>query len=313
MSAAVRCGNCGIRYDARHEKCPRCRRKDARPVDFGAGSPGVPLSKMGAVVLALSLATATIIWAVQPADLAPAATPSSVPAPVTGRGPLAALVQRDSGVPPVPDRIPGVLPFVEPAVEGRLAYSRGEYDSALERFKDEIERQPSDASSYSNAGQVLVRLGRPVEALPYLQKAAELDPERWTYRFNLARGQAQLGEWDLAAKEYGEAARLFPDDHATAFNHAQALHRAGREDEAVARYRHAIALKPDDATFHLALGTSEEKRGQTAEALTVYRRFLEMAPDAKEAQGVRARVERLEKELAAPAPAAATPTGPTER
>jgi Flp pilus assembly protein TadD len=267
-------------------------------VESGALAPGVPLRTLGALVLALTVATATLIWAVQPDDLEPALTPAPAAAPSVARGPLAALVQRDAAPPLVPDRVPGVLPFFEPALEGRLAYSRGEYDDALRRFKDEIDRQPSDPSAHSNAGQVLIRLGRPVEALPYLEKAAALDPGRWTYRFNLARGHAQLGQWELAAAQYEEAARLFPEDHATAFNLAQALHRAGREDEAVTQYRRAMALKPDDATFHLALGISEEKRGERVEAVAAYRKFLEMSPEAKEAEGVRARVERLEKEAA---------------
>jgi len=262
-----------------------------------ASGTAVPWRTVGAVALTFVLTTAALIWAVQPGEL--------VTVPVDqGTGPLAALVRADSPAPVTPDRVPAVMPFVESDVEGRQAYQRGEFDAALARFEDEISRHPTDASSHSNAGQVLIRMGRPAEALPYLAKAVALDPERWTYRFNLGRGHGAVGDWGLAAAEYQEAARLFPGDHATVFNLAQALHRAGREDDAVARYREAIELKPDDASFHLALGISEEKRGVVAEAITAYRKFLEMDPEAKEAQGVKARIERLEKAAAA-APASA--------
>ena len=291
----VRCGSCGMRYDGRHAKCPRCRSKAPRPVERArrqsSGLP-VPLRVLGALALILVVTAATLIWAVQPGDLVDSKVPD-------GTGPLAAIVRADDSRPIVADRVPGELPFVDEAIEGRQAYSRGEYDVALERFKDQIAQRPTDAASHSNAGQVLMRLGRPSEALPYLETAVALDPQRWAHRFNLARARGALGEWPLAAAEYDEAARLFPGDYATVFNLAQALHRAGREEEAVGRYREAIALKPDDPTFHLALGISEEKRGQVAEAVTAYRRFLEMDPQAKEAPGVTARVERLEKEAAA--------------
>ncbi len=303
MSEVVRCGRCGVRYDGRHEKCPRCRSKAPRPVESPGARPSgrtVPWRAVAAVALVIVVMTAAFIWAVQPGDL--------VTVPVhEGTGPLAALVRAEPPGAVPTDRVPAELPFVDSALEGRQAYQRGEFDAALAQFEDEISRHPTDPSSHSNAGQMLIRIGRPVEALPYLAKAVALDPERWTYRFNLARGHGAVGDWGLAAAEYQEAARLFPGDYATVFNLAQALHRAGREEEAVARYREAIELKPDDATFHLALGVSEEKRGLVAEAVAAYRKFLEMDPQAKEAEGVKARIERLEKAVAS-APAAAVPT-----
>jgi len=317
MSEVVRCGRCGVRYDGRHAKCPRCRGSAPRPVAaVGTSSPAaaVPLGRLGAVILALVVVMATFIWAVQPANLAEAkAEPLAAGVTREGRGPLAALVRGQDAAPIVAsDRVPTELPFVDSEFEARQAYRRGEYDAALERFKEEISLHPTDPSACSNAGQVLIRMGHPMDALPFLEKAVALSPGQWTFRFNLARGHGAVGNWERAAAEYQEAAQLFPNDHATTFNLAQALHRAGREDEAVARYRDAIALKPDDATFQLALGVSEEKLGQRAEAVAAYRRFIEMAPEAKEAEGAKARVERLEKELAA-APAAMSAPAPGER
>ena len=305
MSEVVRCGSCGIRYDGRHAKCPRCRGRAPRRLErarAGGQRLEVPVRAIVGIVVGVIVATVALIWAMRPGDLVRVPMPSS-----EGPGPLAALVRTEPSRPIVSDRVPGELPFVDSAVEGRQAYQRGEYDAALERFRDQISRRPTDPASHSNAGQILVRLGRPTEALPYLEKAVALDPDRWAYRFNLARGRAAVGDWALAASDYQEAARLFPGDYATVFNLAQALHRAGQEEEAVARYREAIGLKPDDATFHLALGISEEKRGQLTEAVAAYRKFLEMTPKAKEAQGVRARIERLEKAAAVPA---ATPAAP---
>jgi len=317
MSEVVRCGRCGVRYDGRHAKCPRCRGHAPLAVTVaGMPSPAaaVPLGRLGAVILGLVVVTATLIWAVQPAYLAEAkAEPPAAGLTRDGRGPLAVLAFAQETEPTVSsDRVPSELPFVDSTLVARQSYRRGEYDAALERFKEEISLHPTDPSACSNAGQVLIRMGQPADAIPFLEKAVALSPGQWTFRFNLARGHGAVGNWDRAAAEYQEAARLFPEDYATTFNLAQALHRAGREDEAVARYRDAIALKPDDASFQLALGVSEEKLGQLAEAVAAYRRFVEMAPEAKEAEGVKARVERLEKDLAA-APAATPPPAPGER
>lgn len=308
MSEVVRCGKCGSRYDGRHQKCPRCRSRDRRRLGSSAAEASgvrVPLPILGGSALLMAVLAAALIWAVQPGDIVP-------PPQEGGNGPLAALVRAAPSRATMPERVPGEVPFLDPAAEGRIAYQHGDYDEALQHFEEEIARRPTDPEAHNNAGQVLVRLGRPAEAVPYLAKAVALDPERWAYRFNLARGHGALGHWNLAAAEYEEAARVMPGDYATLFNLAQALHRAGREDEAVARYHEAIDLQPDDPTFHLALAVSEEKRTRLPEAVAAYRRYLEMDPQAKDAPGVRARADRLETAAAAAAPvppAAVRPAG----
>lgn len=325
MSAAVRCGRCGIRYHSRYEKCPRCRSRDPRPIERAAGQrspraaagqgarrgqpeavPGRGLHvKPGAFA---SVAAGIILlltgWVWGPAFSAgvPASAPDS-------SGPLAALMRASQprrSTPP--ERVPTELPFIDAATAGTLAYSRGELEQALGMFEKEIVNRPSDAESHSNAAQVLIRLGRPTDALPLLERAVALNESRWAYRFNLARCRGLLGDWTGAVSDYRAAAELFPADYATLFNLAQSLHRAGREEEAVAGYREAIAAKPDDATFHLALGISEENRGQAAAAVAAYREFLQMAPEAAEAAGVRTRLEQLQPMAAAAATTSATPS-----
>jgi tetratricopeptide (TPR) repeat protein len=198
------------------------------------------------------------------------------------------------------------IPALDPPAAGRVEYHGGNYEAALAHFRGRLEQNPDDAESLSNAGQVLVRLGRPAEALPLLSRAAELDPARWAYRFNLARAEGLLGQWERAAEDYVAAEGLFPNDYATIFNRAQALHMLGREQDAAAQYRRAIELKPDDPTFYLALGMSEEKLGRRAEAAAAYRRFLSLSPSDPQSEKVEARAKALES----PAPAA-PPRSPT--
>ena len=313
MNAAVRCGRCGVRYHSRYDRCPRCRAREPRPVQDRprrgepAATAGTTSRRRFAGGAFAAVAAGAILlltgWVWGPI---PSANASSAPG---GDGPLAALMRVG---PPrraaaAAEQVPRELPFIEPALAGKLAYSNGELDQALAMFQEEIAAHPSDAESQSNAAQVLVRLGRPAEALPLLERAVELDENRWAYRFNLARCRGLLGEWTRAAVDYEAADALFPGDYATLFNLGQALHRAGREEEAVRRYREAIARRPDDPTFHLALAISEERLGQRAEAAAAYRLFVQLSPEADEAAAVRARAERLESEAAAsPAPAPTT-------
>lgn len=329
MSAAVRCGRCGVRYHSRYQKCPRCRTRDPRPIEATA-RPGLSLDRGGRDArgakparrrseperggrplkrTAFASVAAGVILLLTGWVWGPAFSAGVASGPPDTTGPLAALMRASRPRPTAPpaERVPTELPFIDAATAGTLAYSRGELEQALEMFERQILDRPSDAESHSNAAQVLIRLGRPTDALPLLERAVALNEGRWAYRFNLARCRGLLGDWIGAASDYGAAADLFPDDYATLFNHAQALHRAGREAEAVARYKEAIKAKPDDPSFHLALGISEEARGQAADAAAAYRRFLEMAPEAAQAVGVRARVEQLQATSAATAAAGADP------
>lgn len=329
MSGAVKCGRCGIRYHSRYQKCPRCRARDPRPIEAAAqprhaapdpqgrrrprrqadaGSSGRPATRasLASVAAAGILLLTGWVWG-------PGFSASVASTPTAAASPLAALMKASQPRRTAPrvERVPAELPFIDAAPAGTLAYSRGELEQALEMFERQILDRPSDAESHSNAAQVLIRLGRPLDALPLLERAVSLDEGRWAYRFNLARCRGLLGDWNGAAVDYREAARLFPGDYATLFNLAQALHRAGQDDAAVGHYREAIAVRPEDATFHLALGTSEERLGHAAQAAAAYRRFLELTPGADEAAAVQARAERLVGEAASAGTANAARTDNT--
>jgi tetratricopeptide (TPR) repeat protein len=315
MTEAVRCGRCGVRYDGRHVKCPRCGAKDPEIIEV-APSVGVSaqqgsrrgLAIAAAIVLAAVAVPAGWLWTTSGTI---ASTTASASAP-SASAPPTRLFRNDDRTSLKPaSRVPSEIPFIDSPAAGRREYAEGDYESALRLFESQVAAQPSNAEPYSNAGQVLVRLGRTTEAVPLLRKAAELDPNRWAYRFNLARAEGLLGQWDNAVQDYAEAAKLFPGDYATLFNLGQALHRAGREEDAVARYQQAIRQKPDDSSFYLALGISEEKLGHAAEAAAAYRRFVSMDPSARHAKAVAARAEQLESgpPASTAAPPAPAPSG----
>jgi tetratricopeptide (TPR) repeat protein len=204
---------------------------------------------------------------------------------------------------------PGVeaRPFLDASGRGAAAYGAGDYASALEQYTAAVARNPRDAESLSNLGQVLVRLNRAAEAIPYFERAIALIPSRWTYQFNLARAHGQTGNWPEAVAGYRRAQALFPDDYATAFNLGQALHRLGDEAAAVEAYLTAIRLEPNDPSFRMALGISYERLQKPADAVAAYREALRLAPDAPDADKVTARIAELSGQNPAQPPAASGP------
>ena len=183
--------------------------------------------------------------------------------------------------------------FVDEGSAGSAAYAAGDVEGALKKYQDAIARNPEDAEAHSNLGQVLVRLGRPAEALPHFDRAIALIEGRWAYHFNRARALKLLGRLDESIAAYRTVERLLPDDYATIFNIGQALHLKGDEPAAVDEYLKAIALNPEDGSFRLALGTSLEKLQKRAEAAAAYGEYLRLSPQAPDAEKVKARIAQL--------------------
>lgn len=286
MQAVIVCPNCGAKVRARHRRCPRCRTKfegqTASRFDFNRFAPAAL-----AVLAIVTSASAYAVWrrsGEPPVDRPPVrAVAASRPGPSV-RPPA-----------PLPRPDDGDTPYLEAGRAGNAAYDAGNYPSALAAYREAVEKNPNDAESWSNMGQVLVKLGRVEEALAAFERAIALNGERWAYHFNLARAHGLLGHWDLAVIEYRQAQRLLPDDYAVTFNLGLALRNAGDLAGAAEQLEKAAALNPEDASFRLALARTYERLGRRQEAVSAYQQTLTLAPDATEAPIIRARIDALLK------------------
>ena len=283
------------------KRCLRCRTPlPAPPTQAAAGN--TPRSWLASHRRVVASVAGLVVVAAMTAVLARRSwAPDGVPAAlaVQGAAPAGGPDLRQAVI------VSGQVPLPDPQVVGHIAYREGDYQAAYERYREAVARNPNDAESSSNCGQVLVRLGRPAEAIAFFERAIALNQQRWAYHFNLAHACGLLAQWDRAIEEYRTASDLFPDDHVTEYNLGMALHKRGDEAAAIDHLRRAIELAPDEANFRLSFGISSERLGRTADALDGYRHYLDLAPAAPNAAQVRARVDLLAG--AAPAPAAAPP------
>lgn len=227
------------------------------------------------------------LWLLRDPDLAPAA--AAPVDPFASKRPAAAPARAAT-----PDLEPAEeRPFLDPQGQAAVAYEAGNMDAALQRYQEAVDRNPNDAESHSNLGQVLVRLERPAEALPHFDRAIELIPNRWAYVFNRARALGLLGRWEESVAAYRRAQALFPEDYVTAFNLALALRKLGKHEAALSEFQKAIELEPNDATFRIALGMTFERLQKPTEAAAAYEEALRLAPEAPDADIVRKRIAEL--------------------
>ena len=114
-------------------------------------------------------------------------------------------------------------------------------DEALLRKLDE--HPPEDASANHHFGHMLIAMGMPKRAIPYLERAAAKDPSNYENAYDLALANFQAGNFAVAR---GEATKLL--------------------------------VAHDQAELHHLLGDVDEKLGNSLEAVRHYQRAAEMDP-----------------------------------
>jgi tetratricopeptide (TPR) repeat protein len=286
VRSATNCPSCGTKVRVDCDRCPKCRTWLVDPDPAAAVRRRHHLARWSVGLLGGFLVIVGGLWLTGDSE-APAAASTVRPS-----DPLAARRQRAASGQAAPTE-PEERSFMDSSAVAVTAYSAGDFTSALQGFQAAIEKNPHDAESLSNLGQVLVWLGRTEEALPYFERAIALIPDRWAYHFNRARALGLVGRWDEAIAGYRHAQLLFPGDYGTAFNLALALHKKGDDEAAVGEYQKAIALAPEDASFRFALALSYERLQKNADASAAYGEYLRLAPNAPDAERVRARIAQL--------------------
>ncbi|HVU88487.1 MAG TPA: tetratricopeptide repeat protein [Pirellulales bacterium] len=129
------------------------------------------------------------------------------------------------------------------------------YANQVTLLAETVERQPDDLSMLINLGVALSRAGRPEEALPHFERAADLYQNSPLLNYKLNH----------------EAHKLY-------YNWALACQDLERPDEAIHHYEEAINVLGDHAQSHYNLGLLLQQRGLLAAALAQYKEALRINP-----------------------------------
>lgn len=140
-----------------------------------------------------------------------------------------------------------------------------------------IEQYPHSGFAWYMLGVSLQMQGK--YALPAIQKATELMPEKAEAHNNLGNALKDLGQLDDAVASYRRALEIKPDFTEAHCNLGNTLQNLGQLEGAVASYRRALAIKPDYAKAHSNLGVALKELGRFEDAVTSYRRALVIKPD----------------------------------
>ncbi len=187
--------------------------------------------------------------------------------------------------------LPLVLPAIVAAALGYGAFERNQdYRTGLAIWQDTLTKRPGNARAQNNYGLALLRLGRMPEAIPFCERAVQLDANLGDAECNLGVALAGVGRVQDAIGHFERAVQLSPDDPQPEYNLGMALAGVGRTPEAIPHCERALQLKPDFAEAENNLGLALASVGRVQDAIAHLERAVQLKPDYAEARDNLARI-----------------------
>lgn len=154
----------------------------------------------------------------------------------------------------------------------------GEYDGAINSYRNALKLQPNMPDLHFNLGIVFGNLNRFEEAANSYRKAIALNPKFFEAYGNLGTLMQKQGKLEEAVTSYRKAISINPDARGY-FNLGTALRDQGKLDEAIKSYQQAIQLFPNYADAHSNLGETLRDQGNMQEAIKSYQNALALNPN----------------------------------
>ncbi|MBW7894670.1 MAG: tetratricopeptide repeat protein [Opitutaceae bacterium] len=172
-------------------------------------------------------------------------------------------------------------------VLGTLTHLRNrDYRSELALWTDTAAKVPANARAQINLAEILIKEGRPTEALVAAENAVRLRPNYPEAQNNLAIALIQTGRPQAALTAARRAVELKPDYAGAHSSLGIVLAQLGRLPEAIQHFEAALRLAPGSGEapgLHYNLANALLKSGRFTEAIGHYRTALQHDPGLAEA------------------------------
>ncbi len=192
--------------------------------------------------------------------------------------------------------------YAEPAARGRLlavarradpdrfrqeirtSIAEGDVE-ALVRLAGALDPEAHTPVTLHFLGVALDRLGRPEEAIAWLERSTRQYPGDFWINFTLGNVYADArGDGTESLRCYYAAVALRPESLAAVCNYGGTLLRLGRHAEAEAAYRRAVLSHPDSPDARARLGVALFYQGRHGESAAAFGEAVRLWPDYYEAQ-----------------------------
>ena len=165
--------------------------------------------------------------------------------------------------------------------QGLAQLSLDDYARALPYFERATEIDPTYPEAWYQAGYCYGLLGRHNEALKASRQAAKLRPDWAETYVNIGASSYALGQYKEAADAYKQAVKLDDDNAEIQYALGLTLGKLNRTDEEVLAYKRALALKPDHANAIEKMAQAYFKLKRYAEAAAAFEQLKTYKPNDK--------------------------------
>jgi tetratricopeptide (TPR) repeat protein len=177
---------------------------------------------------------------------------------------------------------------------GYVDLARKNYPPALEHFDRVVAARATYVPALVGRGETLLALSRDADALAAFEAALRLDStlsdigrrvevlraRAAQENVAAARGAAQAGRLDDAARAYEQAITASPDSAFLFRDLADIEAKLGKTDDALPHYRKAIQLDPTDVASRIRVAEMLEARGDVEGAMALYAEADGLEPSA---------------------------------
>lgn len=158
----------------------------------------------------------------------------------------------------------------------------GKFEDVIALSKRTLSLDDRNPQAHTLLGEVHASLGKPAEALPYFEKALEIQPKLTQNRLNLAGCLVEVKEYGRAEGLLQEIIREFPRFPLAHFNLGLLYEEQGRAEDARSAYAAEVSAYPRDFRARFNLGKVLFRLGDRAGSLEQMREVVRIAPEQPE-------------------------------
>ena len=164
------------------------------------------------------------------------------------------------------------------AIAGSLL-QRGQFQEAELAYRQLIERGSNNHVVYCNLGSILRMQGRTLDAVPWFERALQLDPDSLGAHVALGLTFQECGDFATAIASYTRALQLDAQLDDVRFNLGVAHRQVGQMAEALACFTHLLTRYPTDPRLHLQLGSVHLQMASADAAIAAFQMALRLDPN----------------------------------
>ena len=165
--------------------------------------------------------------------------------------------------------------------QGLGILSRDDFARALPYFEKAVDVDPNYAEAWYQAGFCYGMLGRHTDALKASRRAAALRPDWAETYLNIGASSFALAQYKEAADAYRLATKLDESNADAQYALGLSLGKLGRTDEEILAYKRALAIKPDLPNVLEQLGLAYFKQKRFNESAAAFEQLKNYKPDAR--------------------------------